>query len=413
MPSTEINNDSFILRIPNEILRICFELVAQLDRELATGYNYYDARYSTMKERKRLGLNQGQINVEGQYALALTCRRFHALVMPILYTTVCVDAHEYQQEWTLQKDLFFRTIDENPALQLYIKDLKVEWDREKVNGEIIRSLVKLPRLECLALDLLNLDPGEVDLGPTPEEKATANFAEIGFRGLRAKPEAIKRLMEWPRNLHTFDLGHMICDDYDWEGMEPEPAYRWDHDKVTDVLMPQRQSLRVLRLGWLGYTLNQNAFSTWECPQLQKLTLCITYEPPTYDACLRWLSPSLKTLVLDFHYFSIQQGSYSMFTRRQYQKARRVARWAKKIKAGPGCGAKSLERIGLWVLAVNSEYGQRNHEWDYMNGCDETKNLLIYALEKLEKYGFKSFWIAPSGAEYTAEDIKTKFPKSLK
>ncbi|KAG8361175.1 hypothetical protein FVEN_g964 [Fusarium venenatum] len=388
-PTTE--NKNSILRLPNEILRLCFEQVAQLDHQLAIGLDYYNRRYGPIKERKRLGPHQGQINVEGQYSLALTCRRFYHLVVPILYTTVHIDAHYFNQEWALQKDLFFKIIDNKPILQTYIRDLKIQWDDLCMNDEIIKTLVKLPNLERLGLDMLDLDPGEVDL-------------EISFRDLRAKAEVIKRLLEWPRNLHTFDVDHMTYDAYDWDQMEPDPAYRWDHDKLTDVLLPQRQSLRVLNLGWLGYTLNQNTFSTWDYPQLQTLTLCITYEDPTPEACLRWLSPSLQTLVLNLQYNSVQQGIYSMLNKRQMGVVKMVGKCARKIKAGAGRGGSNLDRIGLQVFVDGSEVN-RDREPKFLPSNYDSKHLLVSALEKLQKYGFRSFCIGPSGTEYTAEDIR--------
>jgi hypothetical protein len=198
---------------------------------------------------------------------------------------------------------------------------------------------------------------------------------------------------------------MVYDGYDWDWMEPDPAYRWDHDKLTEVLMPQRESLRVLKLGWLGYTRNQKTFSTWEYPQLHTLTLCITYERPTPDACVNWLSPSLQTLILDLHYHSVQQGTYSIFTRSQVRRVVRTGLWASKIKADPGRGGENLERIGIQVLNVDSEHIWRDQDRECMHWHHNSKDLLLFALEKLQECGFKSFWIAPSGAEYTAEEVR--------
>ena len=165
--------DSCLLRMPNEILHLCFEQVAYLDRELAIGYEYYNSRYKNAntdsKGHTRAGLHQGQINVEGQYALALTCRRFHDLVTPILYTTVRLDAHEFCQSWSHQRVLFFRTIDENLSLKLHIKDLTINWDFECVGSDTIRYLAKLPNLGRLALWKMKVEPGMI-AGPLPVSK---------------------------------------------------------------------------------------------------------------------------------------------------------------------------------------------------------------------------------------------------
>lgn len=158
-------DSSHLLRMPNEILRLCFEQVAQLDRELAIGYEYYDSLYKSANidsvEHTRVGLHQGQSNVEGQYALALTCRRFHDLVIPILYTTVRLDAHEFRQNWAHQRALFFRTID-NPSLKLHVKDLTINWGFECVGSNAIRFLANFPNLERLSVWKMKLDPGMMD-----------------------------------------------------------------------------------------------------------------------------------------------------------------------------------------------------------------------------------------------------------
>ncbi|KAJ4138488.1 hypothetical protein NW768_002323 [Fusarium equiseti] len=393
-------DDSHLLRMPNEILRLCFEQVAHLDRELAIGYEYYNRRYEKdgSKEHIRVGL-QGQSNVEGQYALALTCRRFHDLVIPILYTTVRLDAHEFCQTWAHQRTLFFRSIDDNPSLKLHVKDLTINWDFECVGSDTIRYLAKFPNLERLAVWKMKLEPGMMEM-PLPEEKRTSSLTDISFKSLHANPSDIKPLLEWPRNLHAFDFGHMLFDDYELD--EPEA---WDYAKLTNALEPQRESLRILKIGFLpGYELDLDTLSTRVFPQLHTLSLNMMRKNPSLTKLCNWLSPSLHTLILDFHGDS-QCGPFSTFAAAETQKMMRVGSWARRTKAHGG-GGENLQRIGIRVFADDSEEvcDVIGEESRCMHN-NLTKKLLVKALECLEHHGFQSFWIGASGIEHTARGIR--------
>ncbi|KAH7183313.1 uncharacterized protein B0J16DRAFT_373797 [Fusarium flagelliforme] len=317
--------DSHLLRMPNEILRLCFEQVAHLDHELAIGYEYYNSRYkdADSKQHIRVGL-QGQSNVEGQYALALTCQRFHDLVMPILYTTVRLDAHDFYQNWAHQRALFFQSIDDNPSLKLHIKDLTINWDFEVVGLETIRYLAKFPNLERLSVWKMKLKPGKMD-GPLP----------IGY-------------------------------------------------------LP-------------GKDLDLHTFSTRVFPQLHTLTLNMIKNDPSPKALRNWLSPSLNTLILDFHDNS-QCGPFSILSSNEAPKVMRAGVWAGHAKDRGG--GENFQRIGIRVFADDSEeIGNVVGEEGQCMHNSKSKKLLVFVLEYLELRGFRSFWIGASGVEHRARDIR--------
>ncbi|KAL3595554.1 hypothetical protein FPOAC2_09897 [Fusarium poae] len=385
-----IDNNSFILRLSNEILRVCFEHVAQLDRQ--SGCDDYNRRYGSEKERVHLGsYDQEQINAQpkGLWSLALTCRRFNSLAMPILYTTVHLNARHY----------FFRTIDDKQSLLSCIIDLKVKCNGQRMNGEVIKTLVTLPNLKRLDLDGVNIDPGEVDLGPSPEQAGTSSLVEISFWNLRANPEAIKRLLEWPRNLYTFNLDHMTCDNSN-STEEPNAAYSWDYANLADILQSQRQSLRVLKLGWLEDNVNQSAFSTSDYPQLHTLTLCVNHKSLVSAVSG---SHSLKTLILDLHSRDATRGIYSNID--IFPVGLIVAAVARvqgpKLISEPSMF--KLERIGFRAFSDDSVSPDQERKCIF--GDYTRKALLIGNLLLVQTFDFQEFWVGPSGAEYTLDEVR--------
>ncbi|KAM0300627.1 hypothetical protein ACHAPM_005904 [Fusarium culmorum] len=263
----------------------------------------------------------------------------------------------------------------------------------------------LPNLERLGLDMMNLDRDDVDLGPSPEECGTANSTEISISNLRAKTEAIKRLMEWPRNLQTFNINHVAYGNYGGDETDPDPAYRWDHDKLGDVLMPQRHSLCVLKLGWLGYKPEYNAFSSWEFPQLHTLTLCTASNSRPDGALDKWLSPSLHTIILDVRFADSREGTDDRFTSVHWENAASIAAHVKVIKEDSGHGARNLERIGLQVriddmASKDPDGGQRSFSGDF-----NSSGHLMFAFRVIGQHGFRSFWVGPNGVECTDKDVR--------
>lgn len=191
---------------------------------------------------------------------------------------------------------------------------------------------------------------------------------------------------------------MSFDDYDLG--EPEA---WNYAKLTNALESHRESLRVLKIGYLSnYELDLDIFSTRVFPQLHTLSLNMIGKLPSPTALRNWLSPSLHTLIFDFHGDS-QCGPFSTFEAVETQNMMRVGSWARRIKAS-GSG-ENLKRIGIRVFADDSEeVGDVIGEERQCIHESRSKRLLVKALECLEHHGFQSFWIGASG-EHTPRDIR--------
>ena len=160
-------DDSRILRMPDEILCLIVEEVAQLDHKWAMNRVYCTNKYRERQARHNNHPRRGQVDVEGQYALALTCPRFHRLVMPLLCGRVVLDSCDPFHHCAPQKELFLKSLDKSPWLQLYVTDLTVKWNGHRMASGEIKSLIKLPNLQRLTLDSLDLYPRDLDLGPSP------------------------------------------------------------------------------------------------------------------------------------------------------------------------------------------------------------------------------------------------------
>ncbi|KAF4435934.1 hypothetical protein F53441_13362 [Fusarium austroafricanum] len=267
---------------------------------------------------------------------------------------------------------------------------------EKANACILRMPNEVLRL--FAKEVANLDAA------CSEDYRVAMWTLIlsrclGMEGkaatdgymLRARPETIKKFLEVPRSLHTFKLPPMTYDGYDWNTTEQDPAYRWSHAKLTDVLIPQRESLRVLKLGWMGYTRDQNTFKASLFSALHTLSLCIAYETPTFEACRNWISPNLHTLILDFHRNDSQCGAVSHFGDKGVDTITNVASWAQTLKSEEKL---SLESIGLRMYSDGEEW----YSWNSKNEWS--------SLKKVKKAGFHAFWIGRSGTEHTPEMLES-------
>ena len=226
------------------------------------------------------------------------------------------------------------------------------------------------------------------------------MTDVSFKTLHAKPADIKPLLEWPRNLQSFDFGHMSFDGYDLD----EPEAEFDYAKFIDALESQGQSLRVLKIGYLPYYNTElHKLSTRLFPQLHTLTLNLVKKDLSPTSLRNLLGPSLHTLILDFHGDS-QCGPFSTFAAVETQKMMRLGRWARRAKERGG--GESLKRIGIRVFVDDSEeIGDVIGEERQCEHENKSKKLLAMALKCLERAGFQSFWIGASGVEHTAKDIR--------
>ncbi|PTD03241.1 hypothetical protein FCULG_00009134, partial [Fusarium culmorum] len=168
---------------------------------------------------------------------------------------------------------------------------------------ILRSVVQKPLAFALGYDAYwdvysdSITEDDVpNWGPEKGWARQASFTKVQFHNLRARPESVKVFLEWPKELHEFV---MTCAG-DIEYHETNPAFRWNHNRLADVLSSQKDYLRVLDIGWLGHDRDQNAFPVSTFPNLHTMALSIAYKKPTEESCQNWLTPSLHTLILDLH-----------------------------------------------------------------------------------------------------------------
>ncbi|KAF5660673.1 f-box domain-containing protein [Fusarium heterosporum] len=234
---------------------------------------------------------------------------------------------------------------------------------------------------------------------------TANFTKLQFHGLHARPESVRRFLEWPKTLYEFTLNDMTYDGYSWAYTEPDPSYRWNHSLIVKALAPQKDHLRVLDLGWLGYDYDQNTFQVSAFPNLQIMALTVAYERPDQEACQNWLTPSLSTLILDLHKNDSQGGPscYHCMSKRGAESIVSFVRLAREWsdKSGHVVG---LRRIGIRAYSRGDSAWRGEDEVDCLHGeyGEEMKKNLLQCLKDIEAQGFEAFWVGYSGCQYTVE-----------
>ncbi|CEF75997.1 hypothetical protein FGSG_10550 [Fusarium graminearum PH-1] len=168
---------------------------------------------------------------------------------------------------------------------------------------ILRSVVQKPLEFALGYDAYwdvywdSITEDDVpNWGPEKGWARQASFTKLQFYNLHARPESVKVFLEWPKELHEFTITLAGNTEYH----EPNPAFRWNHNRLADVLSSQKDYLRVLDVGWLGHDRDQNGFPVSTFQNLHTMALCIAYKKPSEESCQNWLTPSLHTLILDLH-----------------------------------------------------------------------------------------------------------------
>ncbi|KAJ5298412.1 uncharacterized protein N7443_006532 [Penicillium atrosanguineum] len=331
LDAAERNSRVPFLLLPVELQLQIVHTVVDSPIEFSLGSEPYWHTFWEDYKEDEAKLQRGWFRYSAAYSLILTCKRFHALAIPLLYRTVSLDISPHWLNCPPQEKLFRTVILRRPFLQNYVEHLAVKG--KPLCSNIAKIACELPRLRTLSMELARDEPGVSSVGPTKDQARTANFTKLQFHNLHARPQSVKEFLEWPRQLHQFVLNDMVCDGYSWAEVEPDAAYRWNHTLLADALSPQKDYLTVLDLGWLGYDRDQNAFPVSKFPYLQSMALCVAYERPNEQACRSWLTPSLKTLILDMHTNDSQGGPFSNFRQNQAQSIREFAKMAREWADG--------------------------------------------------------------------------------
>lgn len=193
--------------------------------------------------------------------------------------------------------------------------------------------------------------------------------------------------------------------YSWAEAVPDPSYRWNHRILVEVLSPQKDHLRSLDLGWLGYDRDQNTFEVSAFPNLRSMALTVASERPNEEACRNWLTPSLNTLILDLHMNSLECGpsSHNCMHKLSAASIASFARMAREWSEKDGSVA-GLRRIGIRAYSRGDD-AWRDEEEGYCRHGEYDLDMwtnLIQCLKDIETQGFEAFWVGYSGQQHTAE-----------
>lgn len=206
-------------------------------------------------------------------------------------------------------------------------------------------------------------------------------------------------LEWPKELHEFAITLAGNTEYH----EPNPAFRWNHNRLADVLSSQKDYLRVLDIGWLGHDRDQNGFPVSIFQNLHTMALCIAYKKPSEESCQNWLTPSLHTLILDLH--DSGQCGPSSFRCMDKGNAQRISEWVGMARRwADGNGNVGLRDLCIRAYSRGDDAWREEDEVSCMHGryAEEMKDNLRQCLRDINEQGFESFWIGYSGRKYTHE-----------
>ncbi|CAF3617268.1 unnamed protein product, partial [Fusarium graminearum] len=304
LKAPELNANVPLLQLPDELLQSILRSVVQKPLEFALGYDaYWDVYWDSITEDDvpNWGPEKGWARYAAAYNLIWTCKRFHLLALPLLYEVVSLDVSIHWIDCPPQENLFRQEILRRPLLQNCIKHLAI--GGQLPNSEIIKIACALPQIETLSLE-----------GSREEEESDISLAKP------TKEKSVKVFLEWPKELHEFAITLAGNTEYH----EPNPAFRWNHNRLADVLSSQKDYLRVLDVGWLGHDRDQNGFPVSTFQNLHTMALCIAYKKPSEESCQNWLTPSLHTLILDLH--DSGQCGPSSFRCMDKGNAQRISEW---------------------------------------------------------------------------------------
>ncbi|RFN52961.1 hypothetical protein FIE12Z_2732 [Fusarium flagelliforme] len=401
----KLNSQSLLLRLPDDVLRPILQdavrepLEFSLEREaywrLYDDDIYWSSYSDDIDDSAMFGPARGWIRYMATYRLIWVCKRFHALVLPFMYGNVSLDVTTHYFDCPPQEKLFRDEILRRPLLQNYIRHLAVY--NQSLQSPIVQLACAFPHINKLSLKRVR-NEGEIDLsliGPAKDQSRTASFISIQFHSLHTRPEAVKRFLEWPKELHEFIVNDMTYTGYSWAETEPDPSYRWNYRLLVDVLSPQKDHLRFLDLGWLGYDRDQNTFQVSAFPNLRSMALSVAYQYPNEKACPNWLTPSLNTLILDLHMNDIQcgPGSHNCMHTGGAESVVSFARMAREWSNKDG-GAVGLRRIGIRVYSRGYDAWEEEDEWSCRHGKydQEMWTNLVQYLKDIQGQGFEAFWL---------------------
>ena len=135
-----LNENSLILRLPNEVLQLCLQAAIQRP---------YGMSLDDKVQWMRVVNSDKWTASSTSYALLFTCKRFHDVSLPLLYGDIDMN---YLPEWNQRpsrEELFCSTIMRNPSLRPMIRHLAVTG--QSLRSDVVRIACMLPLLKSFSM----------------------------------------------------------------------------------------------------------------------------------------------------------------------------------------------------------------------------------------------------------------------
>lgn len=185
------------------------------------------------------------------------------------------------------------------------------------------------------------------------------------------PTALRNFLLWPRGLEVFTLTMMGIGGYRLQDLIDMGmlSYPWTWHLLRAALQPHTATLRELRVEQMATQEGLDTFSLHDFPALQTFETAFCGLPVTGEAAAAlWLTPALKTVVLDCASHDSQCGKIYNFDKRTQDWLVAFAACA----AGKPCG---LQRIEILLELDQSEWSSPEYDGKMLKYLLETKGLV--------------------------------------
>ena len=118
------------------------------------------------------GPARGWVRYAATYKLIWVCKRFHTLLLPLMYENVSLDVMTHYFHCPPQEELFRNEILRRPLLQNYIKHLAVH--NQSLQSPIVQLACAFPHMNKLSLKCVRKED-EIDLSLIGPAKVSATW----------------------------------------------------------------------------------------------------------------------------------------------------------------------------------------------------------------------------------------------
>ena len=227
---------------------------------------------------------------------------------------------------------------------------------------------------------LNLSQSKLTQRDSKQEHGTASFTELHIRSFECgNPDTLRRFLAWPARLKKFTLDKLDPVVPIWNPVTNQRANLGicSYQSLSSVLQHSKKTLKHLGVGHMGQQEGIDKFDIHEFDVLETLAIVFSAViPRPADACRLWLTPTLQVLTIELY-----EGDQDLDWK--LRRTQNVRDWIIEfavLAAAYKNGTQDGEGEGYRRVALRKvELVLPTEEWDLQNGPGE-RLLQLKALE---------------------------------